>query len=252
VKARGLEAQAVVWALAELSDEPFGFSSSRLSPMRVTDADFQSAANWAARQVDASTAQALSAAAGRVVTEAPRFVDRVIPIARQRARELVNRMRANLNEASVASAEFAALRLPWTGDLEAAIRVGQERPNQSLLAAALVLAGERNEQSVRKPAILWAEARENPNWLRAIASLTALRLGEAAAWPSDLRLDVLPNAHAEDAVRLMARVVWSGGEAFLPTFERIATRHVNPEIARSIRTQLAGFATNASEARPND
>jgi phage FluMu protein Com len=204
--------QRVTWAISRLRDKQFG-PAQRAGPLDVTEDDIAAALRWA----QPNAAPALKGP----YPQPPVLVYRAVTVARLRERDLLAEMQREWVAARRALDQWEAAELGCTPRIRELLHPGQRHPSYPALAAALVLVAENNDQTVRPQLELWAEANDQPAWVRALAytvlgSLDARRGRWESGWPAGLNLgDTRLLDAGTPGWDAFGRVLAAGGPAML-------------------------------------
>lgn len=232
--------QRLVWVISYLRGKRFTARDLK-HPLDVTSAEVAAAQAWAG---DSATPVLKAAYA-----EPPRLTYRAVTPRRQLAAALTGKLIGDWDESAAAMDTWLIARLGVTPRITELLNPTQRAPDEPGLAAALVIAGAAGGASERKLLELWRDAREQPQWVRALALTGLARLDLASgstnvAWPRGLDLGPLATLDAKQpGWRHFGQIIAAGG----PAMRDLLNRAGGGALTRDVRAKLLDAATRAME-----
>lgn len=182
--------QQVVWALASLENRRFGEFSAQSAPQDATSEIIRAVSNSASsspRPANGSKAQTAPAP--------PLPVFRVVTAKRQLEESLLPQMAKNWEAAERATDCWIASDVGLTPRLARRLDPAEKNPNPVSLGCAIAIAARTNDALARKNLSVWANAADQPAWVRASA-VTAMAAMDSRAgrdisdWPQKIDVSV--------------------------------------------------------------
>ena len=183
--------QRLTWAIARLTGRQFGQITGDSQPTESGHTDVEAVLRWAHNDGLIDVAR-LSTPADAYAPPTE-LTSRVVPPVRQLEAELLHEFGRGWDNSVVALKRWLEAEIGWTTRLRRLIDPTQHQPDYPALAAALVIAAEYNEQSLRQELALWREASDQPLWIRQLAyavlgALDAQNDRQDSSWPDDFEL----------------------------------------------------------------
>jgi hypothetical protein len=239
--------QQLTWAAARLTGRQFGRISGHGRPADVQRADVEAVLRWA-HSAGVADPSPLRTSVEDYPTPR-RLTCRVVPPMRQLERALLEEFGQGWERSRAALERWLVGGLGCTPEVRALLDPGQRAPDYPALAAALVIAASCEARDVSRELLLWQEAHDQPEWVRALAfaALGALdaKAGRwSSAWPVGWQLP--PQAELEAGRPGWEHFGYTLGLGGAPMIDRLE-RHGT--LSRAAHERLRGIADRLSRAR---